>query len=154
MSSKKSINDKEKSLAILAFNFLRIIQREKVIPIERAADILNNNIKNLEQNKFKTKIRRLYDVSKILMTIGIIKHVQQNKRSAQEWVGIQNMKDSILKIAGNKNLLYNDQTKNTNGKPSPQNFADQENIRKFIFKPCIDPRDSYQLLEKRPFLTC
>ena len=119
-----SFHDKEKSLGIIAFNFLRIIQREKLIPIEKAADMLSNNIKNLEPNKFKTKIRRLYDVSKILMTIGIIKNVQENKRSAMEWVGLENMKDTILKIASNNNISYNDQMKILNIGQNSINFDD------------------------------
>lgn len=54
----------------------------------------------MEPNKFKTKIRRLYDVSKVLMTIGIIRqvHLNENKRSALEWIGTDNMKDTINKM--------------------------------------------------------
>jgi hypothetical protein len=44
---------KEKSLGILAFNFVRVIYREKMIAIEKAADLLS---KNMEPNKFKTKV--------------------------------------------------------------------------------------------------
>jgi len=65
-----------------------------MIAIERAAELLSQN---MESNKFKTKIRRLYDVSKVLMTIGLIRqiHLNENKRSALEWIGPENMKETI-----------------------------------------------------------
>jgi len=95
LSNNKEDNlTKEKSLGILAFNFVSVIQREKLIAIERAAELLSQN---MESNKFKTKIRRLYDVSKVLMTIGLIRqvHLNEHKRSALEWIGPDNMKDTI-----------------------------------------------------------
>lgn len=44
---------KEKSLGIIAFNFLKLLQKEKTLTIERAAEILSQN---LEPNKYKTKV--------------------------------------------------------------------------------------------------
>lgn len=37
------------------------------------------------------QIRRLYDVSKVLITIGLIRQTYDNKRSTLEWMGIENM---------------------------------------------------------------
>lgn len=93
----ETILNKEKSLGILAFNFVSVIQREKLIAIERAAELLSQN---MESNKFKTKIRRLYDVSKVLMTIGLIRqvHLNEHKRSALEWIGPDNMKETITNM--------------------------------------------------------
>jgi len=48
---------KEKSLGILAFNFVSVIQREKLIAIEKAAELLSQN---MESNKFKTKVKILF----------------------------------------------------------------------------------------------
>jgi hypothetical protein len=50
----ETILNKEKSLGILAFNFVSVIQREKLIAIERAAELLSQN---MESNKFKTKVK-------------------------------------------------------------------------------------------------
>lgn len=44
---------KEKSLGIIAFNFLKLLQKENTLTIENAAEILS---RNLEPNKFKTKV--------------------------------------------------------------------------------------------------
>lgn len=52
-SSGDDIITKEKSLGVLAFNFVKVIQREKLIAIEKAAELLS---KNMEPNKFKTKV--------------------------------------------------------------------------------------------------
>lgn len=48
---------KEKSLGVLAFNFIRLLKSRKVISIEKAAELLTDS---LERNKFKTKVRRRF----------------------------------------------------------------------------------------------
>ena len=42
----------------------------------------------------------MYDVSKVLMTIGLIQqvHLNEHKRSALEWIGPENMKETINRM--------------------------------------------------------
>lgn len=54
-STKQSFRDKyskEKSLGVLACKFIRLLHGHKYIAIERAAEILSQNI----TNKYKTKV--------------------------------------------------------------------------------------------------
>ena len=53
---KKEVKEKkEKSLGVLAFNFMRLLRVNNTITIEKAAEILS--LDKMDQNKFKTKVR-------------------------------------------------------------------------------------------------
>lgn len=55
VSTKVASNDKyskEKSLGVLACKFIRLLQAQKYIAIEKAAEVLSQNI----ANKYKTKV--------------------------------------------------------------------------------------------------
>ena len=47
---------KEKSLGTLAYKFIRLLKMNKMMAIEKAAEVLSHNI----TNKYKTKVGRGY----------------------------------------------------------------------------------------------
>jgi transcription factor E2F7/8 len=58
-----------------------------VISLEEAA--VRISTKTIEEQKLKTKIRRLYDIANVLQSIGLIaKTNTKHKKPAFEWVGI------------------------------------------------------------------
>ena len=110
-------------------------------------------------NKFKTKIRRLYDVSKVLITIGVIKQVQENKRSVLEWVGLDEMKEKIIKIVQNSKKI--DLKNNFCAKAASQNLnfraiklKEERNLKKFEDQDLLGKRlrmSYYEQLEIEKF---
>jgi transcription factor E2F7/8 len=61
---------KKKTLSVLALGFIRMFfVRKRVISLEEAAKFLSSPF---EQNKIKTKIRRLYDIANVFQALGLI----------------------------------------------------------------------------------
>jgi transcription factor E2F7/8 len=62
---------KDKSLGILCQQFIELfISWKRVISLEEAARSISNH--DIEEQKLKTKIRRLYDIANVLQSIGLI----------------------------------------------------------------------------------
>jgi transcription factor E2F7/8 len=62
---------KEKSLGILCKQFIHLFLTWKnIISLEEAAKQLSK--RDIEDQKLKTKIRRLYDIANVLSSIGLI----------------------------------------------------------------------------------
>lgn len=87
----------EKSLGSMCYCFLSFMQSQIECTIEYAAENLCPSQKdkfNMNIN-FRSKIRRLYDISKILATIGLIENISENKKPMLRWVGIPNMINEV-----------------------------------------------------------
>ncbi|KAL4462526.1 hypothetical protein ABPG74_000356 [Tetrahymena malaccensis] len=85
---------KEKSLEILSIGFLKLfLNFKQTLSLEEAARKLSPN--NSENQKIKTKIRRLYDIANVFKSLGLIKKVQLNetKKPAFQWIGITGLQD-------------------------------------------------------------
>ena len=62
---------KDKSLGILCQQFIGLfVTWKKMISLEEAASQISQ--KDIEEQKLKTKIRRLYDIANVLQSIGLI----------------------------------------------------------------------------------
>ena len=65
MASKDKKSKKEKSLGILCKQFIGLfVNWKRVISLEEAARQISK--KDIEEQKLKTKIRRLYDIANVL----------------------------------------------------------------------------------------
>ena len=76
------------------------LEKRVALTLEQAVDLLesddlmmndmNRSVNhNKQSNQTKTKIRRLYDISNVFKSIGIINKVKiENNKPAYEWVGI------------------------------------------------------------------
>jgi len=103
-----SLKRREKSLEILSTGFLKLfLSWKKVISLEEAAIRLTNPLE--DQNKIKTRIRRLYDIANVFKSIGIIKKTQkdiQNKHGF-EYMGYQGL-DAFLKDFYPSNHMFHE----------------------------------------------
>ena len=71
-----------------------------MISLEEAAVRISN--KRIEEQKLKTKIRRLYDIANVLQSIGLIQKTNtKNKKPAFQWVGIQGVVQFVAELREN-----------------------------------------------------
>lgn len=86
---------KEKSLGSMCFCFLSFMATTRESSIEAAAESLSHISKPPGSIELRSKIRRLYDISKILATVGLIQNVSQNKKPLLRWLGPEKMKETV-----------------------------------------------------------
>ncbi|XP_022111924.1 transcription factor E2F8-like isoform X2 [Acanthaster planci] len=88
-------NRRDKSLGVMSQKFIMLflVSQAKVITLDIAARVLigDINYEIREGSKFKTKVRRLYDIANILTSLEMIKkvHVQEGRgrKPAFRWIG-------------------------------------------------------------------
>ncbi|XP_063783480.1 transcription factor E2F7 [Pseudophryne corroboree] len=85
---------KDKSLRIMSQKFvmLFLVSTTKTITLEIAAKILIEESQDIsDHSKFKTKVRRLYDIANVLTSLGLIKKVhvteERGRKPAFKWIG-------------------------------------------------------------------
>lgn len=54
--------------------------------LERAAEMMTHEGRSDSQANIKTKVRRLYDITNVLMSLGVIQKIRRNGRQEFEWV--------------------------------------------------------------------
>ncbi|XP_044077786.1 transcription factor E2F8 isoform X2 [Siniperca chuatsi] len=93
-----SVNSrKDKSLRVMSQKFvmLFLVSNPRVVSLDVAAKILIGEDQGADQdkNKFKTKVRRLYDIANVLRSLKLIDKVhvteERGRKPAFEWVGPQ-----------------------------------------------------------------
>uniref|UniRef100_A0A8D0F8S1 Transcription factor E2F8 n=1 Tax=Strix occidentalis caurina TaxID=311401 RepID=A0A8D0F8S1_STROC len=110
-----SVNSrKDKSLRVMSQKFvmLFLVSTPQIVSLEVAAKILigEDQLEDLDKSKFKTKIRRLYDIANVLSSLGLIEKVhvaeERGRKPAFKWTGpeIQNLKQ-LLQPQCSKNLF-------------------------------------------------
>ncbi|KAM5317424.1 transcription factor E2F8 [Glossophaga mutica] len=91
-----SVNSrKDKSLRVMSQKFvmLFLVSTPQIVSLEIAAKILigEDHVEDLDKSKFKTKIRRLYDIANVLSSLDLIKKVHVNeergRKPAFKWTG-------------------------------------------------------------------
>ncbi|XP_068132742.1 transcription factor E2F7 isoform X2 [Hyperolius riggenbachi] len=92
--SASASSRKDKSLRIMSQKFvmLFLVSTTKIITLEVAAKILIEESQDLsDHSKFKTKVRRLYDIANVLTSLGLIKKVhvteERGRKPAFKWIG-------------------------------------------------------------------
>ncbi|XP_039980535.1 transcription factor E2F8 isoform X2 [Xiphias gladius] len=92
-----SVNSrKDKSLRVMSQKFvmLFLVSNPRVVSLDVAAKILIGEDQGADQdkNKFKTKVRRLYDIANVLRSLKLIEKVhvteERGRKPAFEWVGL------------------------------------------------------------------
>eukprot|EP00062_Callorhinchus_milii_P003810 gi/632941491/ref/XP_007885894.1/ PREDICTED: transcription factor E2F8 [Callorhinchus milii] len=86
---------KDKSLRVMSQKFvmLFLVSNPRVVNLDIAAKILigEDQKVDLDHNKFKTKIRRLYDIANVLTSLELIKKVhvaeERGRKPAFKWIG-------------------------------------------------------------------
>uniref|UniRef100_A0A3Q2YVU1 Transcription factor E2F7 n=1 Tax=Hippocampus comes TaxID=109280 RepID=A0A3Q2YVU1_HIPCM len=89
-----SVNRKDKSLRIMSQKFvsLFLVSKTQTVTLEAAAKVLIEESQDLSSHgKYKTKVRRLYDIANVLTSLGLIKKVhvreERGRKPAFRWLG-------------------------------------------------------------------
>ncbi|KAM3859251.1 transcription factor E2F7 [Diretmus argenteus] len=87
-------NRKDKSLRIMSQKFvmLFLVSRTQTVTLDVAAKILiEESQDSSSHSKYKTKVRRLYDIANVLTSLGLIKKVhvreERGRKPAFQWLG-------------------------------------------------------------------
>ncbi|NWT50453.1 E2F7 factor, partial [Erythrocercus mccallii] len=93
-SSATANSRKDKSLRIMSQKFvmLFLVSKTKIVTLDIAAKILIEETQDtVDHSKFKTKVRRLYDIANVLTSLGLIKKVhvteERGRKPAFKWIG-------------------------------------------------------------------
>ncbi|NWV00244.1 E2F7 factor, partial [Upupa epops] len=93
-TSASSNSRKDKSLRIMSQKFvmLFLVSKTKIVTLDIAAKILIEETQDtVDYSKFKTKVRRLYDIANVLTSLGLIKKVhvteERGRKPAFKWIG-------------------------------------------------------------------
>uniref|UniRef100_A0A673UKU1 Transcription factor E2F7 n=2 Tax=Suricata suricatta TaxID=37032 RepID=A0A673UKU1_SURSU len=92
--SSSANSRKDKSLRIMSQKFvmLFLVSKTKIVTLDMAAKILIKESQDTpNHSKFKTKVRRLYDIANVLTSLALIKKVhvtaERGRKSAFKWIG-------------------------------------------------------------------
>ncbi|XP_072045138.1 transcription factor E2F8-like isoform X2 [Amphiura filiformis] len=100
MAGKRFLEDdpnarKDKSLGVMSQKFIMLflVSKNQLVTLDIAARVLigDINYEIVENSKFKTKVRRLYDIANILTSLRMIKkvhiHERRGRKPAFRWIG-------------------------------------------------------------------
>ncbi|NWR86747.1 E2F8 factor, partial [Furnarius figulus] len=124
---------KYKSLRVMSQKFvmLFLVSTPQIVSLEVAAKILigEDQLEDLDKSKFKTKIRRLYDIANVLSSLKLIKKVhvteERGRKPAFKWTGpevLPNIQDTKLEA-----------TSTTCSPPIPESIPSKEHCSKNLF---------------------
>ncbi|GAA0154243.1 general transcription factor [Lithospermum erythrorhizon] len=95
-SASRADNRKEKSLALLTQNFVKLFlcSKMEMISLDEAAKILLKSVGESQPNR--TKVRRLYDIANVLSSMKFIEktHHPETRKPAFRWLGLKDRPDS------------------------------------------------------------
>ncbi|NWH80033.1 E2F7 factor, partial [Piaya cayana] len=93
-TSASASSRKDKSLRIMSQKFvmLFLVSKTKIVTLDIAAKILIEETQDTaDHSKFKTKVRRLYDIANVLTSLDLIKKVhvteERGRKPAFKWIG-------------------------------------------------------------------
>ncbi|NXC15074.1 E2F7 factor, partial [Corythaeola cristata] len=93
-TSASANSRKDKSLRIMSQKFvmLFLVSKTKIVTLDIAAKILIEETQDtVDHSKFKTKVRRLYDIANVLTSLALIKKVhvteERGRKPAFKWIG-------------------------------------------------------------------
>ncbi|XP_051248298.1 LOW QUALITY PROTEIN: transcription factor E2F7 [Dicentrarchus labrax] len=100
-ASNSGGNRKDKSLRIMSQKFvmLFLVSKTQTVTLDAAAKILiEESQDSSSHSKYKTKVRRLYDIANVLTSLGLIKKVhvreERGRKPAFKWLGPVEFKNS------------------------------------------------------------
>ncbi|NWT56063.1 E2F8 factor, partial [Erythrocercus mccallii] len=129
-----SVNGRKyKSLRVMSQKFvmLFLVSTPQIVSLEVAAKILigEDQLEDLDKSKFKTKIRRLYDIANVLSSLKLIKKVhvteERGRKPAFKWTGpevLPNTQDTKLEA-----------TSTTCAPPISESIPSKEQCSKALF---------------------
>ncbi|NXK01767.1 E2F7 factor, partial [Herpetotheres cachinnans] len=107
-TSASANSRKDKSLRIMSQKFvmLFLVSKTKIVTLDIAAKILIEETQDtVDHSKFKTKVRRLYDIANVLTSLGLIKKVyvteERGRKPAFKWIGPVEFPGKTDELRGN-----------------------------------------------------
>ncbi|XP_012876081.1 PREDICTED: transcription factor E2F7 [Dipodomys ordii] len=105
-ASSSANSRKDKSLRIMSQKFvmLFLVSKTRIVTLDVAAKILIEESQDTpDHNKFKTKVRRLYDIANVLTSLALIKKVhvteERGRKPAFKWIGPVDFSSSDEELA-------------------------------------------------------
>eukprot|EP01017_Pseudomicrothorax_dubius_P013068 TRINITY_DN1562_c0_g3_i3.p1 TRINITY_DN1562_c0_g3~~TRINITY_DN1562_c0_g3_i3.p1 ORF type:complete len:416 (-),score=102.16 TRINITY_DN1562_c0_g3_i3:826-2073(-) len=145
-TGRRARTKKEKSLGILSTGFIRLfVGWRDVISLEQAARRLSTNTSNLEENKIKTKIRRLYDIANVFSALGLIKKTSlESRKPAFRWVGASGLEAFIVRLntARTEQELFPPRTSRKMAKLAAKQL--QQTVNSVSAIPCVVRQTSFK----------
>ncbi|XP_077400864.1 transcription factor E2F7 isoform X2 [Vanacampus margaritifer] len=100
-------NRKDKSLRIMSQKFvmLFLVSKSQTVTLEAAAKVLiEESQDSSSHSKYKTMVRRLYDIANVLTSLGLIKKVhvrdERGRKPAFRWLGPVDFNNSAGSVVG------------------------------------------------------
>ncbi|KAK2858738.1 hypothetical protein Q5P01_003358 [Channa striata] len=100
-ASNAGVNRKDKSLRIMSQKFvmLFLVSKTQTVTLDAAAKVLiEESQDSSSHSKYKTKVRRLYDIANVLTSLDLIKKVhvreERGRKPAFKWLGPVEFKNS------------------------------------------------------------
>lgn len=85
---------RDKSLGLLCLNFLHLfLHSQPVLSLKQAAACIADNC---DEQQFKTKIRRLYDISNILVFLKLVEKSWVGSKAVYVWRGAEGFQDFTI----------------------------------------------------------
>ncbi|NWY94335.1 E2F8 factor, partial [Loxia curvirostra] len=129
-----SVNGRKyKSLRVMSQKFvmLFLVSTPQIVSLEVAAKILigEDQLEDLDKSKFKTKIRRLYDIANVLSSLKLIKKVhvteERGRKPAFKWTGPE--------VLPNTQDIKLEATSTTCSPPISESITSKEQCSKALF---------------------
>ncbi|NXK66357.1 E2F8 factor, partial [Sylvietta virens] len=129
-----SVNGRKyKSLRVMSQKFvmLFLVSTPQIVSLEVAAKILigEDQLEDLDKSKFKTKIRRLYDIANVLSSLKLIKKVhvteERGRKPAFKWTGPE--------VLPNTQDIKLEATSTTCAPPVSESIPSKEQCSKALF---------------------
>ncbi|NWT22702.1 E2F8 factor, partial [Cardinalis cardinalis] len=129
-----SVNGRKyKSLRVMSQKFvmLFLVSTPQIVSLEVAAKILigEDQLEDLDKSKFKTKIRRLYDIANVLSSLKLIKKVhvteERGRKPAFKWTGPE--------VLPNTQDIKLEATSTTCSPPTSESITSKEQCSKALF---------------------
>ncbi|KAM4882460.1 transcription factor E2F7 [Thomomys bottae] len=105
-TSSSANSRKDKSLRIMSQKFvmLFLVSKTRIVTLDVAAKILIEESQDTpDHSKFKTKVRRLYDIANVLTSLALIKKVhvteERGRKPAFKWIGPVDFSSSDEELA-------------------------------------------------------
>ncbi|GLT48081.1 hypothetical protein SLA2020_217220 [Shorea laevis] len=137
-ASSKIDNRREKSLALLTQNFVKLFlcSNVKLISLDEAAKLLLGNAENM--SVMRTKVRRLYDIANVLSSMNLIEktHTLDTRKPAFRWLGpagkLESTSADVLVAGESRKRTFGADLSNISFKRNRVNSSIDEDINQSI----------------------
>ncbi|KAH0994554.1 hypothetical protein GBA52_018418 [Prunus armeniaca] len=111
-ADQKTDNRREKSLALLTQNFMKlfICSTEEMISLDDVTKLLLGDAQSA--SAMRTKVRRIYDIANVLSSMNLIEktHTADTRKPAFKWLGLRGKEENLVPNESRKRAFGTDIT--------------------------------------------